>query len=270
MEETVIDDKWIFLFVYPLFVIFVCHVGNDNTLSQLLRLPSYYTDIVLAIICTYTAGIYWKKLFAKLDKRFDWYSNLKQRLIYQLILGFVLPILVIIGIEVVYLFLIDIKLSESAIFYLDLPMIAVLSLLINICYLFLYNRAHLMTLRNTNELPSSSSFQENFVVKLGTVILKIPIDEVAYFIIQEKITFLVTIEGKKYIYDFTLEQIMKKISPKEFFQLNRQVIARKNSIVKCKQTETRRLEITLTPNLPEPLFVAKTKSTKLLTWLNKY
>ncbi|WP_185153581.1 hypothetical protein, partial [Fulvivirga lutimaris] len=113
--RVTINDKWIFIFVYPLFVIFVCHVGNDNSLSHLLTVPSYYTDILLALICTYGAGFYWKQLFARLDKRYDWYTNLKQRLTYQLIFGFILPVIVITGIEMVYLVLIDIKLSESPI-----------------------------------------------------------------------------------------------------------------------------------------------------------
>ncbi|MEQ8242299.1 hypothetical protein, partial [Fulvivirga sp.] len=75
-----INDRWIFIFIYPLFVIFVCHVGNDNSLSHLLTVPSYYTDLLLAVVCTYGAGFYWKILFARLDAKFDWYTNLKPRL----------------------------------------------------------------------------------------------------------------------------------------------------------------------------------------------
>jgi hypothetical protein len=265
-EKTVINDKWIFIFVYPIFVIFVCHVGNDNSFSYLLTLPSYYTDILLAIICTYSAGFYWKYIFEKLDRRFDWYSNLKELLIYQLIFGFIVPIIIITGVEIVYLLLIDIKLSASSIFYLELPMIAILSLLVNLGYLFLYNRSNLMVLMN---IDKPINFSENFVVKSGNVAESIALGDVAYFVILEKITFLISIHGKRHIYDFTLDEIIDKVSPKEFFQLNRQVIARKNSIVRCKQTETRRLEITLSPPLPKPLFVAKTKSTKLLSWLNQ-
>ncbi|MEQ8477558.1 MAG: LytTR family transcriptional regulator DNA-binding domain-containing protein [Fulvivirga sp.] len=264
-----INDRWIFIFVYPLFVIFVCHVGNDNSLSHLLTVPSYYTDLLLAVVCTYGAGFYWKILFARLDAKFDWYTNLKPRLTHQLIFGFILPVVVITGIEMVYLFLIDIKLSDSPIFYLDLPMIAVLSLLINLCYLFLYNRAHLMALKNVDEATQITHYLENFIVKYGSVTKNISIADVAYFIIQDKITFLMTTEGKKHIYDYSLEQIMEKISPSAFFQLNRQVIAKRKSIIKCKQTETRRLEITLNPPLSELQFVAKTKSTKLLSWLNQ-
>ncbi|MTI40482.1 LytTR family transcriptional regulator [Fulvivirga lutimaris] len=126
-----------------------------------------------------------------------------------------------------------------------------------------------MALKNVNEATDSTRFTENFIVKSGNAVENILVDDVAYFIIQEKITFLVTTEGKKHIYDYSLEQIMEKISPWEFFQLNRQVIAKRKSIIKCKQTETRRLEITLNPSLPEPQFVAKTKSTKLLSWLNQ-
>lgn len=249
------------------------HIGNDNTIHNLLRIPSYYTDLLLALGCAWGIGIYFRMLFHRIDQMYDWDDTLRNRLISHLVFGVVLPAAVILGIEAIYLAYIDIDLQDSSIFYLELPVITIYCLIINLIYLFLYHRAYTSSLaRDVEKLKSDEpqqSLKENFMVQTGSLAINVPLSEVAYFVILEKHTFLVTREGKRYLYDVALEQIMKQVSSLEFFQLNRQILARRNSITLYHQTDTRRLMVELSPPQDKPAFVSKTKVLKFNAWLNK-
>lgn len=253
---------------YPLFAVLVVHIGNDNSFSHLLTLPSYYSDLLIALLCSYGVGLYLKKLYIALDRRFDWYSRFSQRLKYQFFLGWLVPVVFVMLVEIVYLSIIGIPLGDSSIFYLELPVVGLMALLINFSYLFLYHQAHIAALKRKEQAGIDKNYSTHFAVKIGLTTRNIPLEEVAYFLIEDKVTFLVSTKNKKYIYDFSLDQIRQEVPPDEFFHLNRQAIASRKSIVACKKTETRRLAITLDPPLSTPLYVAKTKATALLAWLS--
>ena len=52
MARSFPADKWLFRVVYPLMALSVIHVGNDNRVAELLRNPTYYTDLLVAALLT--------------------------------------------------------------------------------------------------------------------------------------------------------------------------------------------------------------------------
>jgi hypothetical protein len=272
-DNLSINDRWIFLFVYPVIAISVVHIGNDNHFSVLLRLPSYYTDLLLAFSLTYGFGLYFRKLFFWIDLKFDWHKMLRRRLAYHFGLGIVAPALIAMGIEILYLNLINISLKESSIFYLEFPVTILFCVLINLIYLLMFGHIHTkktaeMLLTTATENPQKQ-FTENFVAQAGSRAFTVSQNDVAYFVLFEKHTFLVTTDGKQYLYNSSLEKIGEIVSHTLFFQLNRQVLANRNSIKAFHQTETRRLLIELNPPFSTPVYVAKTKAAKFTAWLSQ-
>ena len=63
----------------------------------------------------------------------------------------------------------------------------------------------------------TKQYKERFVVKIGEHIHTIPVSDTAYFFSQDKATFLVTEEKKRYIIDYTLEEVEGLIDPQDFF-----------------------------------------------------
>jgi hypothetical protein len=270
-KYTKINDRWMYIVVYPIMAFLAVHIGNDNTFRQLVRIPSYYTDLLLAFGCTFGIGFYFRRLFRTIDQKFDWTHSLRQRIRRHLILGILLPAAVIIGIEAVYLLLINIDLKNSSVFYLELPVVILFCLLINLIYIFLYHRAYtesFVALAETRNNLTKPAGKENFVVHSGTTKLNVPIDDIAYFAVLEKHTFLITRGGKQYLYDTTIDELNKQVAQPEFFRLNRQFIARRNSISLYRQTDTRRLIVDLIPPPEKPVYVSKTKALKFYNWLN--
>ena len=63
------------------------------------------------------------------------------------------------------------------------------------------------------------TYKNRFVVKVGLHIRSIPVEEIDYFFILEKSTFICTKEGKNYVIDYYLDRLEKLIDPQLFFRI---------------------------------------------------
>ncbi|MEO1012637.1 MAG: LytTR family DNA-binding domain-containing protein [Bacteroidota bacterium] len=259
-----IRDNGLFLYVYPIFALLAVHIGNDNSFQQLLGMPSYYTDVLFALLCAFGFGFYIRWVSSTLYKKIGWKGKTSTLIQYQTVFGLLLPCLFIVLLEIIYLHFLVIPLRESPILYLEFPLIVLLGLLINIIYLFLYYRAHNMQVQKME----GGLQKKHFAAKEGHRIVNVSIDDLAYFVKRGKYTFLMTKNGKDYLYDHSFKVIKEVLPPKLFFQINRQIIAQRDSIVSCSKTETRRLKIIFSPKMEGPVHVAKVNVTKFLSWLN--
>ena len=271
-----VNDTWILFLVYPIMALLTIHIGNDNTFLELVKIPSYYTDLLLAFFCIYLLAFYNRALFKKINERWNWTTQWKNRVAHHLVYGITLPVMVIITLEGLYLtLLLHIPLSESSMAYLELPVISIFCTLVNLLYAILYFRKHNLHLSQqlAQQWPGSidgdSDHKSNFVVNNGIRSLNIPAEDVAYFKVMEKSTILVTKKSQQYLYDSSLEQLMQGVNQKDFFQLNRQLVASRTSIKAYSPTETRKLSVILTPEVMEDIYVSKTKATSFLQWLKQ-
>jgi hypothetical protein len=267
-----VKDRELFLFVYPVIAFLVVHIGNDNSFSELIRIPSYYTDLLLAFTGTYSAGFYLRWLNIRLEMRFDWQTALRSRLVAQFLFGIFIPVIALVGIELIYLALVPgIIFAETSVFYLELPLITIFCGLINLIYLFLYSRKHHsdLSIHFQDQNQQHIAYKKSFVIHAGTKSRNIPVAEIAWFIVSQKVTFLTTVDGNQYLYNDTLERIKDELDPDVFFQLNRQLVASRESIHSFERTETRKLKVELHPAHTDPVFVSKTKATSFLNWLNQ-
>ncbi len=262
--EYRINDKWLFLFVYPIFAFLAVHLGNDNGFLKLLGIPSYYTDILFALICVYGCGLFIKKVAFAISKRIGWSQNRIKALKFQFVFGLLIPTCIVVLAEIIYLQMIGIELWESSIFYLEFPLAILLLLLINGVYIFMYFQTfYIIALNQKQRLE-----KKHLVVREGKSAFTVPINEIAYFVKRGNLIFLVTRKGRDYIYDYPFKSIIKKLPQDVFFQLNRQIISSRSSIVKSTKTETRRLKVELSPAMDNEVYVAKANATKFLKWLD--
>jgi DNA-binding LytR/AlgR family response regulator len=267
---SVINDRLLNFFLYPAISFLVIHIGNENSLIELLQINSYYTDILLALTCTYGIGWYLKRIYRNTDKRFEWYKDLKTIITRNAFYGMLLPLLVAMTAELIYIvFILNLPVSETAIFYLELPLAALFLLLLNILYIFLYTRKHLHMLKTANAglTATTEKYKEQVLVFRGAEAFNIVVSEIAFFIILNKTTFLITKCNQKYLYNEPLQTIAENINPNDFFILNRQVLAAKNAVKSFEQTDTRKLIVSLEPNLTEEVFVSKARAAAFIKWM---
>lgn len=112
-------------------------------------------------------------------------------------------------------------------------------------------------------------YKERFVVKIGEHIKTVSIDDIRYLYSQEKMTFINDIHNKKFIIDFTLEQVQELIDPDQFFRINRKYIISMKAIKDIVSYSNSRLRIILHDSDEMDAIVSREKVQEFKKWLDR-
>ncbi len=107
---------------------------------------------------------------------------------------------------------------------------------------------------------------QRFMVKIGNQVKVIDYQEVSYFYSQEKITFAVIENGRKYPINQPLDKLETTLS-NDFFRANRQIIVKKTAVTNIQTHTKSRLKLTLSPNFNEEVIVSTEKAGSFKKWL---
>jgi DNA-binding LytR/AlgR family response regulator len=116
---------------------------------------------------------------------------------------------------------------------------------------------------------ASSTYKSRFLVKSGQLIKTIKTEQIAYFYSKDKLNFLVTFDGKKYVIDYTLDEVNEMLAPKEFFRINRQFIIHLDAASEIHTYFKGRLKLVLKPNIEEEVIVSSEKTPAFKAWLEQ-
>lgn len=129
-----------------------------------------------------------------------------------------------------------------------------------------YSQLYLPTLPDYTNLNPEKGIVKRWVIKNGQNIRVIAHADVAFYFTQEKITYLMTFEGKKYAVEMPLEQIERQIIDTDYFRINRQYIIHRLSINTMSTHTKSRVRIMLRPSVEE-VIVSTERSPQFKKWL---
>ncbi|WP_347158812.1 LytR/AlgR family response regulator transcription factor [Pontibacter chitinilyticus] len=107
-----------------------------------------------------------------------------------------------------------------------------------------------------------------FLVKNGQSIKAIPVKEVAYFLAEEGVVFLVTFEKKRYIISQTLDQLEGQLDPGAYFRANRQLMVHIEAVQEVRPYFKGRLSLVLNPPVVEDMIVSSSRAAAFKQWLD--
>tara|TARA_R110002072_G_scaffold216077_1_gene373184 strand:+ start:124783 stop:125556 length:774 start_codon:yes stop_codon:yes gene_type:complete len=118
-------------------------------------------------------------------------------------------------------------------------------------------------------IPDKTSFKSRFLVRFGEKIQSIPTEDISFFNSEERVTFLQTKEGKKYVLESTLEQTEAQVNPANFFRLNRKYLSSLEAIEGIFSYSNSRLKVTL-ENCSDPdILISREKVSDFKEWLDQ-
>lgn len=117
--------------------------------------------------------------------------------------------------------------------------------------------------------PVPKTFKSRFLVKLGERILTVDVHEIAFFYSEDKFSLLQTNQGKKYIIDYTLDEIEDMVSPDQFFRLNRKYITSIAAIKDVFSYSNSRLKIHLHNSADNDILISREKVGTFKNWLDQ-
>jgi DNA-binding LytR/AlgR family response regulator len=117
-------------------------------------------------------------------------------------------------------------------------------------------------------LPASQKkYKTRFLVKSREQLIPVFEEQIAYFQTSNELVLLVKKDGKKYLVDYTLEQLDKLLNPENFFRLNRQFIAHLSAIHEIHTYFNGKLKLELSPKASDEVVVSRDKAGLFKTWL---
>jgi DNA-binding LytR/AlgR family response regulator len=114
---------------------------------------------------------------------------------------------------------------------------------------------------------SGRRHKKRFLVKKGEQLVPISDDEIAYFYTENELVYLFTPEGKKYVVDYTLEQLDELVDSEKFFRINRQYLIHLEAIQRIHTYFNSRLKLNLQPDPTDEVIVSKGKAKSFKQWL---
>ncbi len=117
--------------------------------------------------------------------------------------------------------------------------------------------------------PENQEKMNHFMVREGNKLKSIDEYQTSYFFASGKYLFLSTKDGKTYIYDDTIKDIIHKLNPELFFKINRKFIINKTAIVEIIKHSSQKVELKLSPapEINSDVFISKRQITECLNWI---
>ena len=106
-------------------------------------------------------------------------------------------------------------------------------------------------------------------MKQGERILTVEIQEISFFFSEDKVTLLQTNQGKKFIVDYTLDEIENLLDPQFFFRLNRKYLSSVSSITEIFTYSNSRLKVNLENCVDNDILISREKMSAFKIWLGQ-
>lgn len=115
---------------------------------------------------------------------------------------------------------------------------------------------------------NATEYKYRFLIKKPTGFVPVSTNDIAYFYSEDKLTFLVTWQNKKHIFDMPLDNLITKLDPNAYFKISRGFIVHHNAIEKINYHLNNRLKLRLKPTINKDVFVSRNNVKNFKNWMN--
>lgn len=133
-----------------------------------------------------------------------------------------------------------------------------------------YVKLHTPAVMNYSALANAmqrDEYNRRFLIRFGQNIKVVEFRDAAYFYTEDKITFLMTKEGKRYPIEPSLEKLEEMADPRTYFRINRQFIVNIESIKEMYAYSKSRVKLILNPPIDRETVVSTERSPIFKKWL---
>lgn len=114
-----------------------------------------------------------------------------------------------------------------------------------------------------------AAYKTRFMVRLGQKIIAIPTEKIAYFFSENKLTYIISQDGKKLPIDQTLDELTDLLDPIKFFRANRQFIVTFDAIAEIHPYFKGRIKIILQPKTEEEVVISSDRTPEFKRWIDQ-
>ena len=115
----------------------------------------------------------------------------------------------------------------------------------------------------------NKDFRKRFLVKHSQKLISIEVDRIAYFFSDDRLNFFKSTDDKKYVIDYTMDEIEQMLDPDQFFRINRAFIVSIKSIDQIHEYFGNRLKLNLKPVIDKEALVSREKVASFKDFMGK-
>ena len=123
--------------------------------------------------------------------------------------------------------------------------------------------------RELQQTLQHKEFRKRFLVKHAQKLISVEVDRIAYFFSEDRLNFFKTHDDKKYIIDYTMDEIEQMLDPDQFFRINRAFMVSIKSIDQINEYFGNRLKLNLKPAIDKEALVSREKVAAFKDWMGK-
>jgi hypothetical protein len=255
-------DLWVFLIAIPFISAFNYYLTYSNIQLNSFLLLRFTIDTLQG----YVAWLLVRWIIFYLDQKIPYRLHFLRRIIIQL-LSTTLVGLVFLALSTELLSILIKGETAPLHFYTkDLVIISIWFFVINGFYIgiFFFRQWESAEAEKQSLKPET----EGFPVRTGNQMILVKFSDIALFLVQEDYVQLISFSGKNYLLDLSLDKIEQKLSPLDFFRVNRQYIFSRQVVTGFKRMENGKLlvQLNIPTKSPEELTVSRTKAAAFKGW----
>jgi DNA-binding LytR/AlgR family response regulator len=123
--------------------------------------------------------------------------------------------------------------------------------------------------QSTSDIVTSEKYKDRFLCTAGARIFTFTVAEIAYFVIEERSTFLRLFDGRHFAVEYSLERLSQMLDPSQFFRINRTLLISIHAIRNIHTISAGKLKIELNPALTQETHVSADRITEFKNWLGR-
>jgi len=112
-------------------------------------------------------------------------------------------------------------------------------------------------------------YRKRFLVKFVQKLVSIETNDIAYFYSEERLNFFKTLDNKKYVVDYTMDELEEMLNPEDFFRISRSYYVSMPSIDQIHDYFGNRLLLRLKPAAEKEVIVSRERVTDFKKWMGK-
>lgn len=112
-------------------------------------------------------------------------------------------------------------------------------------------------------------YRKRFLVKNAQKLVSVEVDEIAYFYSDGRLNFFKTSDNKKYVVDYTMDELEDMLNPEAFFRISRSFYVSIGCVEQIHDYFGNRLMLQLKPVVDKEALVSREKVTDFKKWLGK-
>lgn len=126
-----------------------------------------------------------------------------------------------------------------------------------------------MLVKELQQKLQPKEFRKRFLVKNGQKLVSVETADIAYFFSDGRLNFFKTYDTKKYVVDYTMDEMESMLDPEKYFRISRSFYVSIACVERIDDYFGNRLILSVKPPVDKQALVSREKVTEFKKWMGK-